>query len=297
MNFELEPDNRGATDDMLLGDLRAVAANLGKVVVTRDEYEHHGRFHPKTLVKRFGSWNSTLVKAGLKVAKPHLVSAGEYVADIQRVAADLRVDALSTKQYLQHGSFSLKPLSRLFGTWGVALERAGLRPGPGYNTPLTDAELLENLETVWRTLGRQPKQSDMRKPLSRVTHDVYCRRFGNWRAALQHFVSTVSGESTPKAATAPSSLPIVAPVPGEDRSVATRIAGWRLRFLVMRRDRFCCCQCGASPALSLGTVLVVDHIIPWSQGGTTTLDNLQTLCEPCNGGKSDLPASVGQPFA
>lgn len=33
-----------------------------------------------------------------------------------------------------------------------------------------------------------------------------------------------------------------------------------------------------------------DHIIPWWRGGTTTLDNLQMLCKPCNGmksGKSD----------
>ena len=30
-----------------------------------------------------------------------------------------------------------------------------------------------------------------------------------------------------------------------------------------------------------------DHIIPWSQGGKTTDDNLQMLCKPCNRSKSD----------
>ena len=30
-----------------------------------------------------------------------------------------------------------------------------------------------------------------------------------------------------------------------------------------------------------------DHILPWSQGGHTTIDNLQMLCRNCNGSKSD----------
>ncbi|MBR2352886.1 MAG: HNH endonuclease, partial [Clostridia bacterium] len=34
-----------------------------------------------------------------------------------------------------------------------------------------------------------------------------------------------------------------------------------------------------------GVKLEVDHIIPVSKGGKSTLDNLQTLCERCNRGK------------
>lgn len=30
-----------------------------------------------------------------------------------------------------------------------------------------------------------------------------------------------------------------------------------------------------------------DHRIPWSQGGHTTVDNLQMLCQSCNRSKSD----------
>lgn len=62
----------------------------------------------------------------------------------------------------------------------------------------------------------------------------------------------------------------------------------RLRFLVMKRDNFKCCVCGRSPATAQGLELQVDHIKPWTKGGETTLENLQTLCRDCNLGKSDL---------
>jgi 5-methylcytosine-specific restriction endonuclease McrA len=63
-----------------------------------------------------------------------------------------------------------------------------------------------------------------------------------------------------------------------------------MRFLVMRRDDFKCRICGATPALKPGTVLVIDHILAWESGGETVIENLQTLCEPCNGGKSKSSA-------
>ena len=57
-----------------------------------------------------------------------------------------------------------------------------------------------------------------------------------------------------------------------------------LRALVLERDKFRCWFCGAT---SQQTQLQVDHIIPQARGGTDTLDNLATLCQKCNRGKSD----------
>jgi 5-methylcytosine-specific restriction endonuclease McrA len=59
---------------------------------------------------------------------------------------------------------------------------------------------------------------------------------------------------------------------------------------VLQRDRFTCCTCGASPALTPSTELHVDHIVPWSKGGETVLGNLQPLCSVCNLGKSNVHA-------
>lgn len=60
-----------------------------------------------------------------------------------------------------------------------------------------------------------------------------------------------------------------------------------LRFEVLKRDLFKCCACGASPAKDASVELHIDHIIPWTKGGETIAENLQTLCSKCNLGKRD----------
>lgn len=67
----------------------------------------------------------------------------------------------------------------------------------------------------------------------------------------------------------------------------SRVISDKLRYTVLKRDNFKCCACGASPAKDPAVELHIDHIVPWSKGGETTLENLQTLCSKCNIGKSD----------
>jgi 5-methylcytosine-specific restriction endonuclease McrA len=63
----------------------------------------------------------------------------------------------------------------------------------------------------------------------------------------------------------------------------------KMRVAVLERDRWVCRMCGSGSAYSNnyveGTELEVDHIHPVSDKGKTTMDNLQTLCKPCNRGK------------
>ena len=54
------------------------------------------------------------------------------------------------------------------------------------------------------------------------------------------------------------------------------------RFNVFLRDRFECQYCGISADLTF------DHLIPRSQGGQTTWDNVVTACSPCNLKKGGL---------
>lgn len=59
----------------------------------------------------------------------------------------------------------------------------------------------------------------------------------------------------------------------------------KLRYDIMKRDKFRCQLCGRSA--DDGIKLHVDHIIPVSKGGKTIPHNLRTLCEQCNLGKSN----------
>lgn len=67
--------------------------------------------------------------------------------------------------------------------------------------------------------------------------------------------------------------------------MATRSLPPRLRWSILERDRFACVYCGRGTPD--GIKLAVDHVIPWSAGGTDDPTNLVTACEDCNTGKSN----------
>ncbi|MGB3237275.1 MAG: HNH endonuclease [Geitlerinemataceae cyanobacterium] len=60
------------------------------------------------------------------------------------------------------------------------------------------------------------------------------------------------------------------------------------RVSVLTRDRYRCVFCGRT---SQQVELEVDHIIPFSKGGSNDLSNLQTLCFDCNRGKGSRKLS------
>lgn len=63
----------------------------------------------------------------------------------------------------------------------------------------------------------------------------------------------------------------------------------RVRRQVFERDGFKCVDCGRSPQNDSSCILHVDHRLAIANGGTSVMDNLQTLCDWCNlGKKTDL---------
>jgi hypothetical protein len=301
MKFELNRPYQKYSDSELLNDLGIVAKKFGKNTVTKREYLKQGSFCPETISKRFGSWEDGLKKAGLSVDRLAHITTEELIADIQNVAKKLDKRSLTLCNYTKNGAYSENPIRKHFGTWLVALEKAGLLPSAKYPKRFTDEEYFQNIEKMWIALGRQPRYSEVEKPLSKISAGAYENRFGSWRKALEAFVKWVNeerGDVEEDDAKAESSGVSLS---GEPETVVerrvkksrrtSRNPSLRLRFRVMQRDNFACRVCGRSPASSLGTVLHVDHVKPWSKGGETVFENLQTLCETCNLGKTDFESN------
>ena len=151
---------------------------------------------------------------------------------------------------------------------------------------------MSEIERIWIELGRQPTSTDIKNGVSKYSLQSYARRFGGWRGALEAFVEWINDDSEISEETKKEEKHFEQPSRPHVEKTAThttsRDINLRLRFKVMQRDNFKCCICGASPAKNPSVELQVDHIIPWSKGGETVFDNLQTLCSDCNLGKSDL---------
>ena len=208
------------------------------------------------------------------------VSDEELLSDLRLIAENLNRETVPQKVYGKLGRYDYSTIIRRFGSWNSALLAAKL--SISNEIDLSDERLFENLLVLWQHFGRQPRRSELAKSPSTISQSPYNRRFGSWLTALESFVAWANSNEAEYS----TSSEIATMLPASRQT--GRDPSLRLRFKVLQRDRFTCKQCGASPAKTIGVELHVDHITPWSFGGETTFENLQTLCMPCNLGKSNL---------
>lgn len=205
------------------------------------------------------------------------VDSTDLLKDISEVAKALNVKRLSASEYSEYGKYNVSTISRRFGTWNRALSKVGLKGGN--INEYTDEELFENILNIWQHKGKQPVRRDLSMKPSKISQSPYARRFKSWSEAVRLFVDYANQ----------TDISSIHPSLSDNKGRQTsRDPSTRLRFRVLTRDRFSCVVCGASPAEDPRVKLHVDHRIPWSKGGETTMDNLQTLCSKCNIGKSNL---------
>ena len=205
------------------------------------------------------------------------------LADIKIVSKKLNKNTVTIREYNQFGKYSAGTLCNRFGSWFTVLEKAGLIDSRSRINIATE-DLFTNIETVWINLGRQPRYNEMKKPLSKYGPRPYERLFGSWRKALEEFIKWIE-DDTIENVTEPEQIILnsnKAHLHKTKRDISDR-----MRFRILLRDGFTCKKCGRSPLKSLGVELHVDHILPWSKGGETVVENLETKCEKCNLGKGN----------
>ena len=146
------------------------------------------------------------------------------------------------------------------------------------------------MERIWKKVGQRPSRTEREMSEPKISYNCYKQRFGGWVNACNKFIEYKMGDD------------ILAEdfvlLNKEEEKMQTkdkieykqefsRNISLSLRLKVLSRDNFRCVFCGKSPATDIGTKLHIDHIKPFSKGGKSILENLQTLCAECNLGKSD----------
>lgn len=286
--------------ESLVAEIRRVAALVDRPNLSAGDFRAHARCCYRVVWERFGSWKAALAEAGLahryggraaasrlRLRLSHRMTDAELLDELRRIAREKGSDRLLTVDLARFKGPGMDAVRRRFGSWQAALDRAGLKP-QGTGRRYSDQRCIENLRVLWAHYGRQPRETELRLPPSTVSLAAYRLRWGTWRRALRAFADRVNAAGgdplealvRPWAERARPPMPPLAP----DRQ---RSPGSVLRHLVMKRDRFRCVLCGASPAVDPDCELEIDHIRPYSKGGPTVASNLRTLCRRCNQGRGN----------
>ena len=302
------------SDQSLTLEMKRVWDELGRRP-SYSEFNKLSRIGVHVYERRYGNWklaiesyytqaDNDLVGLGGSHATPELL-----LVELKKLTGQGEAIILTFDRYRElGGSYSIGTFQKHFGSWQAAVTKIGHRDG--HSGKYTNEELFSEMQRLWEMYGRQPTYGDMNRD-GNISGGAFQRRFGGWMQAVHAFCADrqslneeeIQIEVSPEVEVEPSPLPatLEQPAPTSADTLATsrktilvdarRVAGKRLRFQVLQRDSFRgihrCVICGRSPQKH-GVVLHVDHIVPWSRGGLTVLENLQTACEDCNLGKSDF---------
>lgn len=291
------------TDEAILDEMRRVAALVPGPALTVSMFEKHARVGRTTVRRRFGNWADALKAAGRADRfSENLGSQGAHASirmsdedilqALRDLAARLGKSELTVDEVRAHLPFSGETLRKRWRTSRAAFEAAGLSAS-NLGRRYADEECFDNLLKAWTHYGRPPMYREMGLPPSTVGGKAYLKRFGTWNKALAAFVDRVTADVAPNVVADEEVKPqrngdAPALVEVDARTVEySRDIPLGLRFKAFRRDRFKCVLCGDSPPINPRCVLHVDHIIAWSKGGKTTIENLRTLCASCNVGRGN----------
>jgi hypothetical protein len=183
------------SNDGVLDEIRRVAALTPGVRLTKRVFNSHARIKSSAVEQRFGSWTEATRRAGLSDALP-IYTENAIVSDIQRASTLSHDESFTLAVYSKHGQYSGSLITRQFGGWREALEKAGL--GDRYVGPhvtermkaqvgraMSNEEILRRIRDVAAQLGNARLSGADVEANSEITQSQLYRRFGSVSAALR----------------------------------------------------------------------------------------------------------------
>jgi hypothetical protein len=291
------------SEEEALDEIRSADTAIGKQFLCRPDFDRVSRVTSGTLIRKFGSWQELLCKAGIgdKYKGPSItaklrrnenrfLSDDEILDELKRLACLLQTNTLTRNDIRNHSELIADSIVvNRFGSLKRGLELAGLKTSAKYRERIDDVRYLENILSVWTFHGRQPTANEMNVTPSSISKNAYLNRFGSWREALQSFIDFANNETPEKSI---EKKPVAISDNGstarpQSRPEEKRGIALGLRYKVLSASNFKCTRCGNSPATDHGCKLHIDHVMPFSKGGKTVFENLQALCDKCNLGKGN----------
>lgn len=309
--INLNREKKVTSEDKLFDELKRVWDILGRRP-SYSEFRKIAAIGTKVYEKKYGSWTKAIEQFCLKNSSynggqhglPLNTNKELLILELQKLKDANGLKKLTYPEYRKlGGKISSATFNKYFETWPNALKAVGLEPV--FNRIPENLLLFDELQRVWEILGRQPKSPEFDK-LSKYPSSYYTSRFKGWHKAIYAFIEDRESSSSNSDHIELSKLPNLTNEAVSENQIdavknvaeqsasglvymkTARIASSRLRFIVLHRDNFSCVLCGRSPAKDDKIILHVDHIKPYSKGGETLIENLQTLCSKCNLGKSNL---------
>lgn len=226
---------------------------------------------------------------------------GKILEELELAAKHFRYIEFGRRDFDKIATISSSTVRKHFdGSWTKALSalkksllQKGLDLSPRPHAPnrvFSDKELFGEMERIWQKVGQRPSRTEWEISEPKIAYNTYKQRFGGWTNACLKFIEYKTGgdiladdfvlpdREEPKTQTENKI---------EYKKENSRNIPLSLRLEVLSRDKFRCVFCGKSPATDIGTKLHIDHCVPFASGGKSSLENLQTLCEECNLGKSN----------
>jgi hypothetical protein len=292
------------SEDDLYVELARVIRSLGRRP-SYSEFQRLSSIGIRAYERRFGSWRAAIDwfagKSGEQMRRPSGSWATPHtlLSELASVAESTSKRRITYREYRTlGGSYSIGAFQSHFGSWKDALAAIDYRDG--HSSSHSDEDMFGEIQRLWELYGRQPTFREMETD-GRLAGKVFQMRFGTWMKAIHAFCEdrekdeSASGGRPQEVSVfrPPAALTTQLSRGPDPREPATprrpsRAPSLRLRFTVLKRDSFRCLACGKSPATHPGVHLEIDHVVPYSRGGSTDLANLQSLCRDCNRGKSSI---------